>query len=126
MSALSRAQFHRLDLACEPIRDAFGTPPYLVGTAATKGNTWRDVDVRLILDDATYAGQPVEVWRLLGLVTSNYLESVTGLPVDFQVQQKTAANELHKGIRNPLGMRALRSLAGDAEARPQPEAGGCP
>src|SRR4051812_46951624 len=33
--------------------DAFGEPPYLVGSA-TRGKGWRDVDVRLILDDAEY------------------------------------------------------------------------
>src|ERR1039457_57624 len=35
------------------ITDAFDAVPYLVGSAA-RGKQWRDVDVRLILDDAVF------------------------------------------------------------------------
>jgi hypothetical protein len=53
-SYLSPPDFHRLNWACRPIRDAFGSPPYLVGSALTRPD-FRDIDIRLILDDEVVA-----------------------------------------------------------------------
>lgn len=117
MSALSPRQMFLLDEACKPIRRAFDTPPYLVGTAFTQRD-FRDVDVRLILADDVYdllavAVEPHLV-AFLGLAIGEYLASRTGLPVDFQIQRQTEANAKHPGPRNPLGMRSLPEYAGDA------------
>ncbi|WP_295035565.1 hypothetical protein [uncultured Microbacterium sp.] len=106
-----------LDEACRPIAEAFDADPYLVGTAVSRQD-YRDVDVRLILDDETY-GRLVEVVdtplrEFLGLAIGEYLAARTGLPIDFQIQQLTAANRAHTGFRNPLGMRTLGNYAGDA------------
>lgn len=50
-SYLSPPDLHRLDWACRPVAVAFGTPPYLVGSALSTPD-YRDIDLRLILDDA--------------------------------------------------------------------------
>ena len=116
MSALSPRQMFLLDEACKPIAEAF-TAPYLVGTAASR-QTHRDVDVRLILSDKHYArlrkAVGVQGVAFLGLAIGEYLAARTGLPVDFQVQQQTAANQHHDGPRNPLGVRSLDNYGGDA------------
>jgi hypothetical protein len=51
--ALSPYQLFQLDLACCPISEAFGTNPYIVGSALTSPHP-RDIDVRLILPDKKY------------------------------------------------------------------------
>ncbi len=74
---------------------AFGTPPYLVGSALD-GKQWRDVDVRLILDDETWEamglGDPEPSralrhgkWVALCLAFSALGQQMTGLPIDFQI-----------------------------------------
>jgi len=40
---------------------------------------------------------------LLNVAMSEWLEARTGLPIDFQFQQQTAANRDHTGRRNFLG-----------------------
>jgi len=52
-SYLSPPDFHRLNWACLPITEAFGTPPYLVGSSLTRPD-FRDIDLRLILDDEAF------------------------------------------------------------------------
>ena len=113
MSAFSPAQMFQLDQACWPLREAFNHPPYLVGTAA-KRETYRDVDVRQILTDDEYDRLSVKEWTALALMICGYMQAVTGLPIDFQFQRMTQANELHDGPRNPLGGRTLRNFLGDA------------
>ena len=117
MSAFSPRQMFILDEACRPIAEAFDETPYLVGTAVSR-QEYRDVDVRLILDDYQYdrlvavAGR--DLVAFLSLAIGEYLAARTGLPIDFQVQQMTAANERHTGSRNPLGVRTLDNDRGDA------------
>lgn len=96
---------------------AFGTPPYLVGSALA-GKVWRDVDIRLILDDETYAalglGDPKfphhnGKWAALCLAFSALGKQMTGLPIDFQIQEQTYANAaFEKQPRSALGMVDLR------------------
>jgi hypothetical protein len=117
MSALSPRQMFLLDEACKPIAEAF-EPPYLVGTAAARQD-YRDVDVRLILEDAAHERLRKAVgWKglaFLGLAVGEYLAARTGLPIDFQIQQQSAANHHHpEGMRNPLGLRHLSNYTGDA------------
>lgn len=117
MSALSPRQMFLLDEACKPIAEGFDSNPYLVGTAGERG-AYRDVDVRLILDDEKYAllhsVSGIDLIALLGLVIGNHLAGATGLPVDFQIQQQSAANAQHPDkSRNPLGLRSLQNYRGD-------------
>lgn len=95
---------------------AFGNPPYLVGSAL-EGKVWRDVDVRLILSDEEYVamglGSPDDPhrnakWVALCLAFSALGKQMTGLPIDFQIQQRTYANEKFKGKRSALGCVPLR------------------
>ena len=118
MSALSPRQMFLLDQACQPLCDAFPDyGPYHVGTAADRGS-YRDVDVRCIMQDEAYdklaeaAGMPA-IW-FLGLSIGQYLASLTGLPIDFQIQRATEAAAIHGGkMRNPLGVRGLINYQGD-------------
>jgi len=118
---LSTFEMYHLDLACRVIHDAFGQPPYLVGSAGIGcAGPYRDVDVRLMLDDAEFAAvRPTQPrWELLCLAFSAYLSERTGLPVDFQIQRTAEANELHGGKpRNPLGMGRIFAGGGDATPR---------
>lgn len=103
------------------IWDAFGTNAYHVGSSLT-GKGWRDVDIRLILDDAEYEAQGLgdpkhpqqnAKWVALCLAFSSLGKSVTGLPVDFQIQQQSRANaENEDKPRSAIGVRhTLREQA---------------
>lgn len=96
---------------------AFGECPYHVGSSLTQKSGWRDVDVRLILSDEAYEalglGDPAQThrnakWVSLSLAFSALGKAVTGLPIDFQVQQQTYANATYKGLRSALGLTPLR------------------
>jgi hypothetical protein len=118
---LTTVEMYNLDTACRVVRQAFGKPPYLVGTAGVGGaDSYRDVDVRLMLDDDEFAAAcPTRArWELLCVAISAYLSERTGLPVDFQVQRTTEANErFGDKPRNPLGMGG-RTFAGGGDATP--------
>ena len=120
--ALSPPQMWSLDADCARIAEAFGHRPYLVGSAV-EGPHYRDVDVRLILPDEEWAKLDDGPRIFLGLVVSEWLSHRTGLPIDFQLQQQTAANLNHDKPRNPLGVRSLFSFKGDWGTRPSPEEG---
>lgn len=105
-----------LDEFASQVWAAFGHPPYLVGSALA-GRTWRDVDVRLILSDAEYAafglGDPEHShrnarWVSLVMAYSALGRAMTGLPIDFQIQQQTHANKNYEGARSALGIIASR------------------
>ena len=94
---------------------AFGDYPYLVGSVL-KTTQWRDVDVRLILDDDDYAragfGDPANQhanarWVAFVMAFSALGKAITGLPIDFQIQQRTNANAEFSGkdghMRSALG-----------------------
>ena len=99
---------------------AFGEPPFHVGSSLTQKSGWRDVDVRLILDDTEYdalgLGKPNlphqnGKWVALCLAFSALGKQMTGLPIDFQIQQQTRANEEYYRQDHPrsaLGVVALR------------------
>jgi len=118
MSALSPRQMFLLDLACKPITEAFGDGVYHVGTSAAR-QEYRDVDVRLMLSDKKFdrleKAIGTKAVAFLGLAIGQYLASLTGLPIDFQVQRQTEANNYHgRKFRNPLGVRTLVNFKGDA------------
>jgi hypothetical protein len=94
---------------------ALGNYPYHVGSSVLN-KQWRDVDVRLILSDEEYErmglGDPKrahenEKWAALTLAFSALGEAMTGLPVDFQIQQQTDANATYPQenncVRSALG-----------------------
>jgi hypothetical protein len=118
---LTTTQLYFLDQACVPIVQAFGHLAWLVGTAGVGGaERYRDVDVRLILDEEEFAAAcPTrERWEVLCLSVSAYLSSRTGLPVDFQVQRAAEANARYGGKpRNPLGS-GRRHYAGGGDGTP--------
>lgn len=118
---LTTSDLYALDLACTALHDALRALDgpagvYLVGTAASSP-TYRDVDVRAIVnDDAFDAMFPsIDWWSVVCHAIGAHLKAVTGLPIDFQVQRMTQANDKHPGPRNPLGMGA-RWLAGGGDA----------
>ena len=119
---LTTTELYNLDVACRPIRLAFdGAPPYLVGSAGfgeTSTSGYRDVDVRLMLDDDEFAAVcPTRArWELLSVAIGTYLRERTGLPVDFQIQRIAEANAKHDKPRNPLGMG--RTFAGGGDGTP--------
>jgi hypothetical protein len=107
---------------------AFGQPCYHVGSSLLSKH-WRDVDVRLILNDEDYErmqlGSPAHThvngkWVSLVLAYSALGKAMTGLPIDFQIQQQSYANERYKGPRSALGMLSLR-LAQWRKAHPPDE-----
>lgn len=99
---------HWLDEFAGHVEAVFETIPYLVGSAL-KSKTWRDVDVRVILADEDYAiqgfGRPghANAKRVaLELAFAALGKHMTGLPIDFQIQQRTDANARFSGERNAL------------------------
>lgn len=117
-SGLTTLELHVLDVACRPVWEAFGGT-YLVGTAQTRGS-FRDVDVRTILSDDEFdrlfgALGGRAAWGLFCLSIGLMLAQQTGLPVDYQIQRRTEANEKYDGPRNPLGM-GNRVYAGGGDA----------
>ena len=107
-----------LDEFGSQVWSAFGEPPYLVGSAL-KSKKWRDVDVRLILSDEEYEqmglGDPEHPhqnlkWVSFTLAFSALGKALTGLPIDFQIQQQTNANKLFDGPRSALGLLPLRAM----------------
>lgn len=95
------------------VAQAFGHTPYHVGSSLTAKAKYRDVDVRLILPDDEYAlyfGDPFKPAdrppreHLWNAAWSAFGKKVTGLPIDFQIQQQTIADttEECKGPRSAL------------------------
>ena len=121
MSALSPRQMFLLDSACQPLMEVFDWSTYLVGTAMEPrdGKPPRDIDVRTIVADKQYDRLKKAIGQkgiaFLGIAIGQYLASLTGLPIDYQLQRMTEANALHDGMRNPLGHRNLDNYKGDAQ-----------
>lgn len=114
---LTTTAYFKLDVACIPLWRAFGENGgvYLVGSVLRKPD-WRDVDIRVILYDEEFDRlfpktdrfQENAQWKLFCISISNYLSSVTGLPIDFQIQRQTEANEQYSTkenhLRNAIGL----------------------
>lgn len=125
--ALEQACKHLSDAFCEQSNvDHIGV--YVVGSCLERPD-WRDVDVRMIMDDASFArlfpgaqmigGAVWEFdprWCLLTVAVSQWLSKATGLPIDFQFQPMTFANERHKGRRHAVGLRFAPREAAAAKA----------
>ncbi len=95
----------------ERVYQAFGHMSYHVGSSLTEKIGWRDVDVRLILPDEEYErmelGDPDRPhinrrWCSLVRAWSTFGQVLTGLPIDFQIQQRSYANAKFSGKRSAL------------------------
>lgn len=128
--SLTTLDLHVLDGACAQIRHWLALDReegiYLVGSAERQKSGWRDVDVRAILTDENFDSlfqvEPdgmalIGLWEMLSAGGSAYLRMVTGLPIDFQIQRRTEADEQWGDYRNPLG-RGRRVFAGAGDATP--------
>jgi hypothetical protein len=111
-----------LNQECCLLREAFGYHVYLVGSCI-KRRDYRDVDVRCILPDeefdalfpniGTRGHQFNARWALMSITVSEWLRARTGLPVDFQFQRQTQANEEFPGREYPrhaLGIYILEPI----------------
>ena len=92
------------------IQDYFGHTAYHVGSSVSS-KEWRDVDVRLMLPDDEFERlfgeiRGTEVNAKLAAVTLAFCalgKEMTGLPVDFQIQPQSWANEKYGGqVRSAL------------------------
>lgn len=117
---LSPPDLFRLDWACRPIRIAFDTPPYLVGSALDRPD-YRDIDLRLILDDQRFKGLVSgsgDMLLLLNIALSGLITATAGqrAPIDFQIQSQTEANGV-AGKRVPMGLRDASAWDASAALR---------
>lgn len=108
-----------LNLWCEPIRRHFRHQSYgiyLVGSVHRTRN-FRDVDLRMMMADKDFDKEfpdaklyPYPRGKLAQMNTafSLYAQQATGLPIDFQFQRATEANEeypMEKHPRNAMGIK---------------------
>lgn len=118
VSYIGAPKVFALELACREVCDAFeGYGCYIVGSSLERPD-WRDVDVRFIMDnkdfDALFPDATENLWEqdsrwlLLTTSISARLSQLTGLPVDFQFQRQSHANDKHKGLRHPVGLRVMK------------------
>jgi hypothetical protein len=78
---------------------------YLVGSVLRK-TSYRDVDIRLIMADDTYAAHYDDNRRkYTNLAVSLWGQKATGLPIDFQIQPMSLANTRYSGAnrRHAIG-----------------------
>lgn len=108
-----------LELVAKELRAAFANDGigglYLVGSALERPD-WRDVDVRFMLADEEFQRLFPDAnlhtgnwefdprWLIMTTSISAWMSKRTGLPIDFQFQPTSHANERHKGRRNALGL----------------------
>ena len=97
---LTVLQAYNLNVACRPLAP-FGWGTFHVGSSLTRPD-WHDVDLRCILPDEEYdrmfgEEDEYQVARLafLNVAISEWLANRSGLPIDFQFQRATQANEAH-------------------------------
>jgi hypothetical protein len=105
-------EMFNLNQACLSLVAAFGHNIYLVGSSLIKRD-YRDVDIRCILSDEEFdrifpelenAYMYNGLWSLMCSSISLWLSQHTGLPIDFQIQKMSKANENEKGTRVALGL----------------------
>ena len=88
-----------------------GETCYQVGSSVTSiesDKPHRDVDMRVMLDhkDFEKLRKIVNIDRL-SVAVSVWGQKVTGMPIDFQVQDVDYANKHHKGVRSAVGLRGI-------------------
>lgn len=105
---LTVSQNFDLNVACKALDvfDAYGV--FHVGSSLTVPD-YRDVDLRCILpnkefDQMFHGEQRDAKLKFLNVAISEWIQARTGLPIDFQFQRMTDANEEFKGTRNAVGI----------------------
>jgi hypothetical protein len=93
------------------VNQAFGETAYIVGSAMTEKDA-RDVDVVVMLElevwEREFGVQPSQgydspKWRVLCQAFSELGKRMTGLNIDFKIQEREWANDKHKSKgRNAL------------------------
>lgn len=115
--------YFKLEMALQQVNAAFPKSYgcFLVGSALDRPD-WRDIDVRMILSDEDFHKLFPDAerephfffnprWLLLTVAISDWLKAQTGLPVDFQFQPQSHANDRHKGRRNAIGLTITKHEA---------------
>jgi hypothetical protein len=119
----------KLEQACQQLNQAWthldGFGCYLVGSCLERPD-FRDVDVRMILEDAVFQREFPDVhsidaglwehnpkWLIMVVAISEWLRAQTGLHVDFQFQPQSFANKHHNGARHAIGMRYVSRRKAD-------------
>jgi len=99
-----------LDQWGRQLKEAFGETPYLVGSVARADDHWRDIDVRMLAPNRLkYEPTVIDsdlMIRTINVAVSLWGRQVTGLPIDFQIQQDEEFHSYDAEIRNPLGTRS--------------------
>lgn len=97
---------------------------YHVGSSLTQKRGWRDVDVRVMLEADRYEAmgfgnphlpQHNAKWVAYAMAFSALGEKMTGLPIDFQIQEINHANKFDDGPRSALGIMPLATLRQENE-----------
>ena len=97
-------EVRRLDHWCESLLKAFEPcTVYLVGSVQDHAD-WRDVDVRVVVNDERLSGTLLMKLPDLNMLLSQWGQQQTGLPIDCQVQSRTECRA-HDGTRNPRGVK---------------------
>lgn len=104
---LTPSQIRSLDRACESLWTLGGV--YQVGSTlianGERARPPRDIDIRLLVEDETWALFEPSTWKMLSDYIGRALETETGItPIDFQVQSRTEANRDHPHRRSALGI----------------------
>lgn len=85
--------------------------PYQVGSTVgseNKKKPHRDVDLRMMLPTKDFKKlQKIMNIDRLNLAISLWGQKVTGMPIDFQVQDQDYANEKHNGPRSAVWIRGV-------------------
>lgn len=108
----------KLEAACTLVNRAFGSfGCYIVGSAIERAD-WRDVDVRFILEDTEFEKLFPDAgainlcrwefdprWLIVNIGIAGYLSQQSGLPIDFQIQPQSHANNAFGGRpRHAVGL----------------------
>ena len=103
-SQLSPAQMRLLRDWADRLSELFkGDVAYLVGSVLTDPD-YRDVDVRLILEDETFdnLADLIDLPRLGAVLSMWGWGQTERMNIDFQIQRMTEANTEYEGRRNAL------------------------
>ena len=114
-SGLGGPGYKSLEHALMIVEAAFGETPWLVGSATTDPD-YRDVDIRVILKDERFNelfghGVPYgfnPFWSLVTTAISEYLESRTELPIDFQIQRESDVDQSKLREQHRIPVSALK------------------
>lgn len=100
---VTKSQHFMLNNWGEQLAELFnGNCAYHVGSSLERRD-WFDIDVRILLEPQQYRHLK-ETMNLdvLDAIVSQWGATVTGLPIDFQIQDRDEANNEYSGTRNAM------------------------